>query len=144
MKTTLKSLIDIALDKGHISYNLADETKPTTGYMVPKFTVMCEGLEYAVIAKLAWAFFVRNMNEFKRGDLFFGLVVHNGNMYISAQERIVDLELAATRGILRGERFMYDVVNDKEIELPTPQTCGTSYQQTSYAKQAARKIAELI
>jgi hypothetical protein len=64
----------------------------------------------------------------------------NGCLYLDLSVRFDSLVDAAEFGIMNGQKAIYDIDNQREIELPQPQIAGTETQKRQYAKLAATKV----
>ena len=129
MKTSIKEI----KANGGVSIN-AKGQHPTSGYMVGGTVEKVIALSDSDIQK-----FIEDNSHIIETGSYFGAWVYNGDVVCDVSQQFDSLQQAAYIGMLRGEKAIYDVKNNRDISLP-PVQCGTGKQVSTYADIKSREI----
>lgn len=75
-------------------------------------------------------------------DLWVGVWISEGFVYLDLSRNYSDKETAIRAGISGGQLAIWDVLKGDEIALPEPQRSGTMTQQQTYVNIKVREILE--
>jgi hypothetical protein len=130
------------LQDGGRSYNpTTGQVNPSEGYMVAVY-----GSELVVPLDqfgpdVLKEYYLENASK-ATPNTFVGSWVDGGNVYLDLSNHVSDLHEAVTLGMKADQKAIYDCEAKQSINLPTPQKCGTSVQQSSYIFLKAQEIVD--
>lgn len=130
----LKELINNIICKGGATLDRDLQPIDTkTGYMVSYFetekTFDLNGIDYEAISKLI----LKRQADLKENE-YLGFWVYKGKLYIDISILINDLKQARQVGINNNQLAIYDLKNDKSIEIMEDVTEYIIYKNDRYIK----------
>lgn len=142
LQKNIQSAFSLAMQNGGVSFNQTT-VNPTEGFMVsfPDKGIQLNIHEFTE-AKLA-QYVNKNANILQSvSNAFIGVWFNtNDNMYyLDVSENLISKENALRTGMLRDQKAIFDIANNKVLELPTRQRTGTEYQKQTYLNQKVREL----
>ena len=140
MENIILGAFALSLKNGGVTFNLEGKA-PEKGYMVsivgqevviPELDYVYENLEDYINERISLLTSMSN--------LYVGVWYHKGNYYIDLSENILNKADALKQGILRSQKAIWNVSEDSEIALPSPQKCGTEFQKQTYLNLKVREL----
>ena len=140
MENIILGAFALSVKNGGVTFNLEGKA-PKNGYMVsivgqevviPELDYVYENLEDYINERISLLTSMSN--------LYVGVWYHKGNYYIDLSENILNKADALKQGILRSQKAIWNVSEDSEIALPSPQKCGTEFQKQTYLNLKVREL----
>ena len=146
----LKEFSRQILENGGSTTSLNLTHVPTTGFMVSlEDNAMTfenlnnEELSLGQIEQSVKTFVQKNAEQLSDHINYLGGWIHENKLYIDISVNIQDKREAIEFGIKNNQIAIYDLNDDCEIVLPTPQRHGTLTQRRTYMELAINKLCQL-
>lgn len=140
-----KNLLIGVLRNGGVSLNL-EGNSPTKGYMVslsPYENRISKEIVVEEAIKIINDYIQKHRDFVQKHSLYFGMWETDGELVLDISQNIEDKVSAVSLGMLRDQQAIYDIVNGKDINLPSRQKSGTFTQQNTYLSMKVREICEV-
>lgn len=139
---TTKQIFDLAVSNKGLTINPTTYKIPTEGFAVSIPNRDLQVSEDYFNPKVLQNFIDTNKADLVLSNAYVGVWINKGTVYLDISLVTTDLEEAILVGIIGRQKAIFDLTNNKEIYLPSPQTSGTITQQMTYANMKSREIAQ--